>query len=41
MPEGEIEGKGTRHCKEVGKVDDGQHRAREIGSVRRINGCTE
>ena len=41
MPEGEVEGKDTRHCREVGKVSDGQHRAREIGSVGRVNGCTE
>ena len=41
MPEGEVERKNTRHCREVGKVGDGQHRAREIGSVGGINGCTK
>ena len=41
MPEGEVEGKGTRYCREVGKVGDRQHRAREIGSMGGINGCTE
>ena len=41
MPEGEVEEKSTRHCKEVGKGGDWQHRVREIDSMGGINGCTE